>query len=147
MEQAPALTMSTPALPTTPDASNWPDRGEIASPDVKDTSSSVIPSSAGSSHVERPTSPTETIRAPKEPREDVVTPRTTVQTAFQHGLDRGNLEQEVGQVRGTFNSWWGGVKKQVSLAAFSANLTDYVVRRRHLEFQGGSGQNNDSGTS
>lgn len=39
---------------------------------------------------------------------------TAAGRAFQHGLDKGNLEQEVGQVLGTLNSWWGGVKKQVS---------------------------------
>ena len=29
------------------------------------------------------------------------------------GLSREALELEVSQVLGTFNSWWGGVKKQV----------------------------------
>jgi hypothetical protein len=40
--------------------------------------------------------------------------QTTVERAFQHGLNRANLEQEVGQVMGTLSGWWGGVKKQVS---------------------------------
>lgn len=30
------------------------------------------------------------------------------------GLEKNNLETEVHQVMGTLNSWWGGVKKQVS---------------------------------
>lgn len=30
------------------------------------------------------------------------------------GLDKDNFETEVHQVMGTLNSWWGGVKKQVS---------------------------------
>ena len=29
------------------------------------------------------------------------------------GLSRGALELHVSQVLGAFNSWWGGVKKQV----------------------------------
>jgi hypothetical protein len=38
----------------------------------------------------------------------------TVQSVLHQSISRANLETEVGQVLGTFNSWWGGVKKQVS---------------------------------
>ncbi|KAK8844648.1 hypothetical protein IAR55_006495 [Kwoniella newhampshirensis] len=41
---------------------------------------------------------------------------TTIQRAFQQSLNRENLEEEVGQVIGTLNSWWGGVKKQSASA-------------------------------
>ncbi|WWD22804.1 hypothetical protein CI109_107298 [Kwoniella shandongensis] len=39
---------------------------------------------------------------------------STVQRAFQHGLNRENLEEEVGQVIGTLNSWWGGSASALS---------------------------------
>lgn len=38
----------------------------------------------------------------------------SAQNAIQQSISRANLETEVGQVLGTFNSWWGGVKKQAS---------------------------------
>ncbi|OCF33165.1 hypothetical protein I317_02372 [Kwoniella heveanensis CBS 569] len=44
---------------------------------------------------------------------------STVQRAFTQSLNRGNFEEEVGQVMGTLNSWWGGVKKQSASALTS----------------------------
>ncbi|WVF66303.1 hypothetical protein IAT40_001043 [Kwoniella sp. CBS 6097] len=44
---------------------------------------------------------------------------STVQRAFTQSLDRSNFEEEVGQVMGTLNSWWGGVKKQSASALTS----------------------------
>lgn len=48
--------------------------------------------------------------------------QTARERAFQHGLDKNNFETEVHQVMGTLNSWWGGVKKQVSGDHFSLQL-------------------------
>ncbi|WVQ82631.1 hypothetical protein IAT38_004763 [Cryptococcus sp. DSM 104549] len=48
---------------------------------------------------------------------------TNVQNAFQRSINRENFEEEVGQVMGTFNSWWGGVKKQ-SVSALSTIKAD-----------------------
>lgn len=49
--------------------------------------------------------------------ESTPTPTPTSESLNAHhlGLSREALEQEVGQVMGTLSSWWGGVKKQVSL--------------------------------
>lgn len=64
-----------------------------------------------------PVSPAETLK------EETATPATSqmalpsvalASQSLQQTLSINNLEQEVGQVIGTFNSWWGGVKKQVS---------------------------------
>jgi hypothetical protein len=38
----------------------------------------------------------------------------TAQHALQQSFSLSNLETEVDQVKATFNSWWGGVKKQAS---------------------------------
>lgn len=59
---------------------------------------------------ERAVSPTPTIK----PTENQARQETTAERAFQLGLSPKALEEEVGQVLGSLNSWWGGVKKQVS---------------------------------
>jgi len=41
------------------------------------------------------------------------TPSAT-QQALQQSFSLSNLETEVDQVKATFTSWWGGVKKQAS---------------------------------
>ncbi|WVQ64656.1 uncharacterized protein L199_002823 [Kwoniella botswanensis] len=67
----------------------------------------------------RPPSPAETIHAAEPssttPTADVA-PTRTVQQALQQSINRNNFEEEVGQVMGTLNSWWGGVKKQSASA-------------------------------
>ncbi|ORY22964.1 hypothetical protein BCR39DRAFT_550279 [Naematelia encephala] len=94
-------------------------------PVVAESSENAAASSSPSS--DRPTSPTETIK-PEDSISTSVQPLTTAQRAFQYGLDRGNLEQEVGQVMGTLNSWWGGVKKQgaTALSTIKADLDKTV---------------------
>ncbi|OCF59810.1 hypothetical protein L486_02483 [Kwoniella mangroviensis CBS 10435] len=67
----------------------------------------------------RPPSPAETIHAAEPssttPTADVA-PTRTVQQALQQSINRNSFEEEVGQVMGTLNSWWGGVKKQSASA-------------------------------
>ena len=62
-----------------------------------------------------------------ESTSDATTPTATTTAAA--GLSREALEEEVSQVLGTFNSWWGGVKKQAS------SLEDHsdVVCHGHLD--------------
>ena len=91
-----------------------------ASPSPQDTST------------ERCSSPTETIRPSVEVNAGSITPQTTAERAFQHGLDRGNLEQEVGQVLGTLNSWWGGVKQQVVTVSLGCSRTCLYPRSPSL---------------
>ncbi|WRT63501.1 uncharacterized protein IL334_000406 [Kwoniella shivajii] len=43
-------------------------------------------------------------------------PTRTVQQSLQSSINRNNFSEEVGQVMGTLNSWWGGVKKQSASA-------------------------------
>lgn len=43
----------------------------------------------------------------------VSTSSSKVQDILQQSINRDNFQEEVGQVMGTLNSWWGGVKKQV----------------------------------
>lgn len=43
----------------------------------------------------------------------VSTSSSKVQDILQQSINRDNFQEEVGQVMGTINSWWGGVKKQV----------------------------------
>ena len=52
------------------------------------------------------------------------------------GLSREALELEVSQVLGTFNSWWGGVKKQVGRYPTLAD----TVCLCHLHHSSRSGQ-------
>jgi hypothetical protein len=85
----PGLTSTTPT-PDQPD----PSQSEVRTPPA------TTASPAGTMHPDQPATTTGL--------------QTTVERAFQHGLNRANLEQEVGQVMGTLSGWWGGVKKQVS---------------------------------
>lgn len=77
----------------------------------------ILPSDMKNSPIIVPSSPAETLRAetlPTPPTPDAVQPSvTSASHLLQQSLSINNLEQEVGQVMGTFNSWWGGVKKQV----------------------------------
>jgi hypothetical protein len=63
--------------------------------------------------------PTASVKADKADgtAESTPTPTPHAESLHAHplGLSREALEQEVGQVMGTLSSWWGGVKKQVSL--------------------------------
>ena len=65
--------------------------------------------------MDRSSSPTETIREPHPASGGTTNDQNTLERAYQYGLDRGNLEQEINQVMGTLNNWWGGVKKQACL--------------------------------
>ncbi len=109
MEQTPALSMS----PST--GSPLPDVPSTASPRLAEAFTPIPSPSPDNLAQERPSSPTETIRLSIETTPDSLIPRTTAERAFQHGLEPGNLQQEVGEVMGVFNSWWGGLKKQVSI--------------------------------
>ena len=61
-----------------------------------------------------PASPAETVRPDtSSPPDAPVLANPEPQPAAQLGLSRASLEQEVGQVMGSLNSWWGGVAKQV----------------------------------
>lgn len=46
-------------------------------------------------------------------QDPVVSTSSKVQDMLQQSINRENFQEEVGQVMGTLNSWWGGVKKQV----------------------------------
>nr|XP_019048560.1 hypothetical protein I302_02332 [Kwoniella bestiolae CBS 10118]OCF27490.1 hypothetical protein I302_02332 [Kwoniella bestiolae CBS 10118] len=85
---------------------------------VKDKASSSSPSDPTietTNRSPRPPSPAETIHAsepstkaePTTPTPDAA-PTRTVQQALQQSVNRNNFEEEVGQVMGTLNSWWGG---------------------------------------
>ena len=125
MEQAPSLTMTpesttptpkpetgatppktaSPTPPTEPSTSDLAAIGEAAGETRGDTAAKDSPAPSGTS-----------AQVPN-----------TAQRAFQHGLSRENLEQEVHQVMGTFNSWWGGFKKQVSIYSHSqVSLSDAI---------------------
>jgi hypothetical protein len=101
MEQAPALSMTpeTPIMLDGPVESNVEARspGDAAS----STAAIVTPSS----------NPVISVAAQGQPQ------ASTVQRSLQASLNKESFEQEVGQVMGTLNSWWGGVKKQVGILA------------------------------
>ena len=68
------------------------------------------------------------------------------QRAAQLGLSRAQLEQEVGQVMGNLNSWWGGVKKQAG--RYSIQVHPLIpVSIRPLEHQSRPRQDRQSGSS
>ena len=96
----------------------------IASSVSKTESTSTVGSVDASSQVitaeDEPTSntpePSEASSSihPVDSRPENDGPQSAMERGFQHGLDRSNFEREVVQVMGTLNSWWGGVKRQVS---------------------------------
>jgi hypothetical protein len=107
MEQVSALSsMNVSSVPASP---------KIAAADTKATkeqdndassfasSSTVTPDSAGNSK-----------EVEGEGGKAVPTAEKTARERALGGLEKNNLETEVHQVMGTLNSWWGGVKKQVS---------------------------------
>ena len=115
MEQASSLTMSSqtpdrvasPAPAVAASAEKVP--GIVASTDAvqaKATGGDALP--AATTHLTDP--PKTTAESSSSSNQEA----TTAQRAFQSGLSRENLEQEMNQVMGTFNSWWGGFKKQAS---------------------------------
>ncbi|WVQ73991.1 hypothetical protein IAR50_003572 [Cryptococcus sp. DSM 104548] len=55
---------------------------------------------------------------------------------FQQSLNKENFQEEVGQVLGSFNSWWGGVKKQSAstFATIRADL-DKTVTQAQADFE------------
>ena len=107
MEQVSALSsMNVSSVPASP---------QVVAADKKDTkeqdndassfasSSTVTPDNAGiSKEVEG------------EGGRAATTAEKTARERALGGLEKNNLETEVHQVMGTLNSWWGGVKKQVS---------------------------------
>ncbi|ORX34955.1 hypothetical protein BD324DRAFT_593306 [Kockovaella imperatae] len=120
MEQGPALTMAT-ATPRSqtpvPSENRQGSTNETAAtrdPTAESGMPAVKPSTEISENNEDAVG-VET-RSQDEPKSDATSLQTTAQRAFQNGLSRENLEQEVNQVMGTFNSWWGGLKKQSATA-------------------------------
>lgn len=103
MEQVSALSSmnvsSVPASPkvTAADTSDVKEKDTDASSFA--SSSTVTPDNAGNS---------------KEVEQGGKAAEKTARERALGGLDKNNLETEVHQVMGTLNSWWGGVKKQVS---------------------------------
>jgi hypothetical protein len=104
MEQAPNLTMASSSAPPSPMPGLTSTTPTPDQPDLTQTEARTPPATAAS--------PAGTLPANQPATTTGV--QTTVERAFQHGLNRANLEQEVGQVMGTLSGWWGGVKKQVS---------------------------------
>lgn len=93
-----------------PDASTGSKPG-VASDPTNTPSMSIANHTANASESSplSPASPAETITSPTE----AAPAPASIQKALQAGLNKESFEQEVGQVLGTLNSWWGGVKKQV----------------------------------
>ncbi|WWC66986.1 uncharacterized protein I206_100893 [Kwoniella pini CBS 10737] len=88
-----------------------------STPTVPITSSTTPPqpaSPAETIHASTSTSTTN-IESPTGGSSNAQSTRT-VQQALQQSINRNNFEEEVGQVMGTLNSWWGGVKKQSASA-------------------------------
>lgn len=118
MEQAPSLTMNINSGPSTPRLD------PVAQVPVEKEADADASSLASTSTITPDTPPKDTSNdgATKAKAKETVSEgddtKTEAQTAreraFQHGLDKNNFETEVHQVMGTLNSWWGGVKKQVS---------------------------------
>ncbi|EIW73181.1 hypothetical protein TREMEDRAFT_59343 [Tremella mesenterica DSM 1558] len=135
MEQAPNLiTSALVASPSGP-PSPTPDKGPATSSDLS-TAPPNHPEAAQSDQV--PTHPPEG-NSVTDPTDS--SSWTTVERAFQHGLDRENFEQEVGQVMGTFNNWWGGVKKQSAsaLQIIKADIDKTItVAQQDLEYLRGA---------
>jgi hypothetical protein len=107
MEQVSALSnMNVSSVPASP---------KVVPADTKDikeqdndassfaSSSTVTPDNAGNSK-----------EVDGEGGKAVLTAEKTARERALGGLEKNNLETEVHQVMGTLNSWWGGVKKQVS---------------------------------
>ncbi|OXG23027.1 hypothetical protein C349_02478 [Cryptococcus neoformans var. grubii Br795] len=66
----------------------------------------------------------------------VSTSSSKVQDILQQSINRDNFQEEVGQVMGTLNSWWGGVKKQSAstLATLRADI-DKTVSQAQADFE------------
>lgn len=61
-------------------------------------------------------------------QDPVVSTPSKVQDMLQQSINRENFQEEVGQVMGTLNSWWGGVKKQVR-SHYLASLVSILLIR------------------
>lgn len=121
MESAPALTMSATSEPPSPALTPTPESVQPAA--IDSAAADDTPPAP------RPPSPAETIKPSDAAKDDP--PKSTAERAFQYGLKRDHLEEELGQVMGSFNSWWGGVKKQVRrLSCASLQLAE--CRSLHL---------------
>lgn len=135
MEQVSSLTMNPNSGPSTPRLEpSTPIADKKAGGEVEKEADT---SSLASTSTITPDTPTKDDSAAKE--KDIAdggAPKIETQTAreraFQHGLDKNNFETEVHQVMGTLNSWWGGVKKQVSgdLDSHSRTVTDMCSLRQ-----------------
>lgn len=119
MEQAPSLTMSANSGSSTPRLDKTASPGDA--PDVFEKEADT--SSLASTSTITPDTPPKDVGADstndvtKDPAGDGAQKaggQSARERAFQNGLDKNNFETEVHQVMGTLNSWWGGVKKQVS---------------------------------
>lgn len=81
--------------------------------------SSVPETPASVSEVDTPSGPAaassleSTSSEGTDQQDPVVSTSSKVQDMLQQSINRENFQEEVGQVMGTLNSWWGGVKKQV----------------------------------
>lgn len=123
MEQAPSLTMNPSSGPSTPRLDPSPVPTAVHDKEKEGETSSL----ASTSTITPGTPPKDGDKVDdgedgkaNADSNDPATPRAIGQEksarerAFEYGLDRNNFETEVHQVMGTLNSWWGGVKKQVS---------------------------------
>jgi hypothetical protein len=107
MEQVSALSnMNVSSVPASPKVAAA-DTNEKKEPDNDASSfassSTVTPDNAGNSK-----------EVEGEGGKAVPAAEKTARERALGGLEKNNLETEVHQVMGTLNSWWGGVKKQVS---------------------------------
>lgn len=77
--------------------------------------SSVPETPASVSEVDTPSGPAaaSSLESTSNQQDPVVSTSSKVQDMLQQSINRENFQEEVGQVMGTLNSWWGGVKKQV----------------------------------
>ncbi|KIR31835.1 hypothetical protein I352_05831 [Cryptococcus deuterogattii MMRL2647] len=104
--------------------------------------SSVPETPASVSEVDTPSGPAaassleSTSSEGTDQQDPVVSTSSKVQDMLQQSINRENFQEEVGQVMGTLNSWWGGVKKQSAstLATLKADI-DKTVSQAQADFE------------
>ncbi|ODO06448.1 hypothetical protein L198_01680 [Cryptococcus wingfieldii CBS 7118] len=86
--------------------------------------------------VPQPANPTPASQDAPESSSTPATDQNVSPTALQQSLNKENFQEEVGQVLGSFNSWWGGVKKQSAstFATIRADL-DKTVTQAQADFE------------
>jgi hypothetical protein len=109
MSSSPPETATTPG--TIPPPSTTP--GSSVDEGAEDAPNAINTSAHGSSNSTVPAMPSAGSADTATSGTAIASAPTSIQKAIQAGLNKESFEQEVGQVLGTLNSWWGGVKKQV----------------------------------